>query len=268
MNRNTLAEIFADTRSLCRTNAALSAACARSREVHSFYQASEKIGCVRERFESEVEVIVSRKRTFEAAEAHARAGMKVAALNFANSYEPGGGVVHGARAQEECLCRVSTLYDSLSSPEMMERFYLPHRKAGDDLATDDIIYTPSVIVFKSDTAEPHLRPEPEWFSADVITCAAPHLRHGSPAPNADALLKMHESRGRRILDAACKHGADAVVLGAFGCGAFSNPPEVVAAAYKNLLPDYRRAFRAIEFAVFCRDFETQNYDVFAAALGR
>ena len=44
--------------------------------------------------------------------------------------------------------------------------------------------------------------------------------------------------------------------------------EMVAAAYKNLLPDYRCAFSTIEFAVFCRDFETQNYDVFAAALGQ
>lgn len=49
------------------------------------------------------------------------------------------------------------------------------------------------------------------------------------------------------LFAACKHKADAVVQ-----GAFSNPPEVVATAYKKLLSDYRHVFRAIEFAILRR----------------
>ena len=74
-----------------------------------------------------------------------------------------------------------------------------------------------------------------------------------------------ERRLGRILDVAAENGAEAIVLGAFGCGAFRNDPKVVAAAAKKVIAAYRHAFRAIEFAVYCRPGDTANYDAFAAA---
>ena len=44
------------------------------------------------------------------------------------------------------------------------------------LSNDDIIYTPGVVVFKTDTSAPATMPESEWYEVDVITCAAPNLR--------------------------------------------------------------------------------------------
>ena len=52
---------------------------------------------------------------------------------------------------------------------------------------------------------------------------------------------------------------------AFGCGAFRNDLKVVAAAAKKVVVEYRHAFRAIEFAVYCRPGDTANYDAFVSA---
>ena len=198
--------------------------------------------------------------------------------NFASATNPGGGVVKGSSAQEECLCRCSTLYFCLSTKEMMDGFYNPHRAAKDPIHNDDIIYTPGVIVFKTDTSEPMLMSEKDWYSVDVITCAAPNLRPvpgnqfnsgdgTKPVKVSDAdLLKIHERRLSRILDTAVATGSEAVVLGAFGCGAFQNKPEVVALAARNVIINYIHAFKNIEFAVYCSPSDERNYTVFEQSL--
>lgn len=57
-----------------------------------------------------------------------------------------------------------------------------------------------------------------------------------------------------------------MILGAFGCGAFSNNPEVVALANKNVLKDYLYAFENIEFAVYCSPRDDRNYRIFERAM--
>ena len=57
-----------------------------------------------------------------------------------------------------------------------------------------------------------------------------------------------------------------VVLGAFGCGAFENNPEVVAKAAKNVIQKYLHAFKVIEFAVYCSPRDEINYKIFGKEL--
>ena len=277
MGRFENAEVFRDTERMCRENARLRAAIAASRKGQRLIVESETVGDVDlNRFETAAEVVVSSKRTFEAAVAYA-GRMRTCAHNFASATNPGGGVVNGSSAQEETLCRCSTLYFNLNVREMWDGFYTPHRMARDPLHNDDIIYTPDVVVFKSDTAYPRTLAETEWKTLDVITCAAPNLRE-RPSNRMNSgdgderveisgqdLQALHERRLRRILEVAAANGAEAVVLGAFGCGAFRNDPKVVAAAAKTVVGDYLRAFRAIEFAVYCRPGDSANYDAFANA---
>ena len=45
----------------------------------------------------------------------------------------------------------------------------------------------------------------------------------------------------RILDVAVLNGDEVVILGAFGCGAFQNMPEMVARAAKEVIADYLKS---------------------------
>jgi uncharacterized protein (TIGR02452 family) len=59
---------------------------------------------------------------------------------------------------------------------------------------------------------------------------------------------------------------DVLILGAFGCGAFMNSPQIVAQAMKNILPDYLYDFKTIEFAVYCSPKDDTNYRTFERVL--
>ena len=200
-------------------------------------------------------IFVSKKRTYEAARAYK--GRKIAVLNFANNHSIVG-APYSAGAQEESLCRCSTLLPCLEACE--STFYQPHRDAFDkgvldNYGNDDIIYTPRITVFKTDESDPELLDENYWFNVDVITCAAPEVKYGYNSN----LYKILVNRITRILDIASKNGVEVLILGAFGCGAFGNPPEMVAKVFHDLLCHYN--FDIVEFAVFTRNDAT-NYDVF------
>ncbi len=136
---------------------------------------------------------------------------------------------------------------------------------------DDCIYTPGVVVFKSDEHVPELLPQGEWYNVDVISCAAPNLRENPSNkmnPNSGIKLsdkelkELHIKRMRRILDIAKRENEDVIILGAFGCGAFYNKSEVVAKAMKQVVEEYKYDFKVIEFAVYCSERDMKNYEIF------
>lgn len=266
--------IFEDTERLCKTDDVLIQSTKSSIKTQKMIPEYEELETVnREKFKEKANLVVSKKRTFQAAKEYEG---KTVVHNFASASNPGGGVVTGAGAQEECLCRCSNLYFCLNTKEMWENFYGPHRQQRNPLHNDDIIYTHDVTVFKSDTMIPELMNKEEWYQVDVITCAAPNLR-SKPSNKYNSgdgdksvsisdkdLLELHKKRLRRMLDVIVLEGAENVILGAFGCGAFMNKPEVVARAAKEVIVDYMYAFKNIEFAVYCgRDMN--NYTVFERA---
>ena len=120
--------------------------------------------------------------------------------------------------------------------------------------------------------------EKDWYQVDVITCAAPNLRDipsnlmnpfagNAPADiEEDGLYGLHLQRLERVFRVAAANGAEVLILGAFGCGAFCNPPVVVARAFKKIQEKYASYFETIEYAVFCGGHETQNYDAFCEVL--
>lgn len=279
MGRPENIEVFENTMEMCRTEPALASAIKAANSAQSLIPESQPVEFSADGKSGKANITVSRKRTLEAASDYARAGKKVCVLNFASASNPGGGVKNGSSAQEEAICRCSTLYSSLIQNEMWGGFYGPHRNSGDPLHNDDCIYTPGVVVFKTDTNYPKAMPQSDWYSVNVITCAAPNLREkpsnsmnydGSTAVKiSDAdLKKLHEKRMERILSIAALNGNDVVILGAFGCGAFMNPPEVVADGMIPAIEKYRECFETIELAVYCSPRDDTNFRVFDRVMKR
>ena len=210
------------------------------------------------------EITVEENLTLLSARKHVNQGKKTGILNFANPIEPGGGVLRGANAQEEYLCRASNLYNCLNETSASAYYKYHNSLIGNDglrkcfLASDKIIYSPNIVVFKDDVNYMPKSNLPfqqvyteEWMEVDIITCAAPYFLDDVFLINDEELLHLFRKRIRNILEVAIEHGIQAIILGAFGCGAFNNPPEIVASAFKKVFEEerYQNAFENVTFAI-------------------
>lgn len=245
MSREERIACFQDTLARCSREelGALTSIVRETGRVYPENFRSQRLHAVRE-----PEIFVVEQTSFAAARENLQYG-RVAVLNFANPHYPGGGVFRGAMAQEECLCRSSNLYPCLEDGRVFEEFYLYHQKQTDYDFSHRLIYSPGITVFKDDQAVPQLLKNADWFRVDVITCAAPYLAKRRYV-NQTVLENLFRKRIRNILEAAMENEAEVLILGAFGCGAFGNPPEVVAKAFREVLAERRyQAFRRIVFAI-------------------
>lgn len=178
-------------------------------------------------------------------------------LNMANLHTPGGGVEWGASAQEECLARRSTLVDAL------KKVPYPLPVLGGSTSKN-------VIVFRGDPSTGYrFMDQPKLM--DIISVAVVDLHDTAsrahyglpPTINADAnvemaLLKantrfMNDTREklRQMLRQCSLKGYDLLVLGAIGCGAFANPPRLIAELFEELFKDreFKGRFKKVVFAV-------------------
>lgn len=263
--------VFSDTRNVCEHDAMLQESIACSVTQQTVAGATCNISIKEYPKGGAAALHINSYRTLEAvvkAKEEFDLG-RVAVHNFASARHPGGGVLTGAGAQEECLCRSSTLYFCLNSNLTTKLFYskhnqLIHSKQMDSRYNDDLIYTPDVTVFKTDEELPKLLPMSQWYSVDVISCAAPNLRD-LHLPN-DEVLGIHKRRLGKVCRAAIVNHVDTIVLGAFGCGTFKNDPSIVSRAALEVVKEYSNYFKHIIFAVYCNDNEKHNYNIFKLTL--
>ena len=221
------------------------------------------------------EIRMDNARTLEAAmQLHKEfPDKKIAVLNFASATNPGGGVKRGSSAQEEALCRCSTLYPTLNQGFLWDHYYNKNRAAHNALYNDGLIYSPGVVICKTDEKHPKRLPQDQFVTIDVISCAAPNLRSkpsniynpaaGNPVKvTAQQLYEIHLTRAMHIFHIAAYNKVDILVLGAFGCGAFENDPDVVAKAWRMAQTYYRNRFDVIEYAIPKTAYDSRNYDAF------
>ena len=185
-------------------------------------------------------------------------------MNFANAIYPGGGFLHGAIAQEEALCRTSSLYKSISS-EIADEMYAYNRKSRSAVDSEYMLLSPNVSVFRNRNLE--LLDEP--FMVSVITIPAPNKNGRAASVPQDILDKVMMNRIRKMFWVAARYGYRNLVLGAWGCGAFGHDTETVAGYFYKILVDehYDKLFDSVAFAILNDESKIQSFkNIFGNAL--
>ena len=174
-------------------------------------------------------------------------GDRVLCLNFASARNPGGGFLKGSQAQEESLARASGLYPCIAQ---MTEYYETNRRQRSGFYMDYMIYSPDVPIFRDDDATLLERP----YIAGILT--APAVNRGAVTRNEPHRLsqikEVMSQRIEKILFVCAHHHHTTLVLGAWGCGAFRNSPEDIAALFAyHLLENklFKQQFKKIVFAV-------------------
>ena len=198
------------------------------------------------------------------------AGYNPAILNLASAGRPGGGYDLGLGAQEESLCQSSNL--SLSLYQFADPRWLkcvrdsgvPHKQIGYPLDTNyGGIYTPGVTFFRNNKRK-YFTIKDDPFRCDVITVAALSFNGRNDFARAMELMYKSADGGftpagaevmrnkiRTIFRMGVEHGKDALVLGAFGCGAYKLPCNAVAELFRQVMdePEFAGKFRLLVFAI-------------------
>ena len=200
------------------------------------------------------------EKTKEAGMLSVKTKKPVLVLNLANPVNPGGGVRRGAIAQEEDLCRKSSLLLSLESQEAAA-YYNYNKALHTYMGSDAVMITPQVEIIKDERG--NLLTESVIVS--VMTCAAPMVTRGMEGLTNEEYQDMVYHRICGMLKVAAHLGFERLVLGAFGCGAFGNDAHVISDLFFQALKEFRfdgkRAedyFRRVDFAVL--DLTAQKYN--------
>lgn len=203
------------------------------------------------------------ERASAPAETDRTAPREVLVLNFANPVNPGGGVRRGARAQEEDLCRKSSLLVSLEG-DSARRYYEYNRTLGHYMGSDAVILTPKVEIIRDETGELL----DETVIVAVLTCAAPMITYGKNGMNESEYEEMVYERVLGMLNCALYFGYQDFILGAWGCGAFGNNARVMSDLFHKALQKMEESrqekgfFRRVDFAVLDRSRDQYNLQEF------
>ncbi|KAA8909149.1 hypothetical protein FN846DRAFT_627364 [Sphaerosporella brunnea] len=178
----------------------------------------------------------------------------VCILNMANAYRQGGGWLEGSMAQEEAICLRTTLAPTLKIfyypipdvypiPGASKAYLQRLERWGSNVQSNQtaLIFSPRVAITRRggknyeeyDFDGNHANKDasvPKTIS--VISVAALDLRQIDPKNNnnypLDSQREIMRDKIRLMLRVSARRGIRRLVLGAFGCGVFRNPPAQVA----------------------------------------
>lgn len=188
---------------------------------------------------------------------------KYGVLNFASAYNPGGGFLNGALAQEEALCYSSNLYYLQLQYE--NEFYKYNKNLKTKMYSDRMIYTPDTVFIRNSNYD--YLPQP--VLANILTVPAVNIKAAkNNRENIEECMIVMKNRMRKILSVFASEGNDRIILGAFGCGVFGNNPETIAKWWKELLDEgWKYQFKEVIFAVYDTSLNQNTYNTFKNVIG-
>ena len=132
-----------------------------------------------------------------------KADNKIAVLNFASYKNPGGAFLAGSKAQEECLCHESFLYNVLS--KKMDYYEWNNMNKNKALYLNRALYSPNVRFERGENVA----------FCDVLTCAAPNKSAAQKYQSVtdEDNLSVLRDRIHFMLDVAKDNKVDTLVLG-------------------------------------------------------
>lgn len=173
---------------------------------------------------------------------------RIAVLNMASRAIAGGGYKSGEAAQEENIFRRTNYCTRLDSKyNYTSPADKPNEMVGYPLAEYGGAYTRDVAVFRGEEKDGYpLLDDP--FTCDFVAVHAPKL-----SKPADITVDTCEKIFNKIVSLfkICIHnGCKVLVLGALGCGAYNNPPEVVARIFNHALFLWGHFFQKVITCIF------------------
>jgi len=200
-------------------------------------------------------------------------GNEVCLLNMASQRNPCGSVMSGEGAQEEYISICSDYYRSLFQFAWNKEKYGKYgieKRPGESYPIDDNfggVYSPNVTFFREKKGPNDYTITKSWKSNIIAVPAvdSPNCveRNGKKYIE-DDILPTIKNRIRTIFRIAIDNKQINLVLSAWGCGAYKNPPEHIAILFREILneEEFIGAFSKVIFAIIDADVQNSNYKIF------
>jgi len=170
---------------------------------------------------------------------------KLLIMNLASYTTFGGGVKKGCMAQEEELFRKTdyALHEG-------QHLYPLNKK--------EFVFTEDVLIVNDSNYD--LLPQEDMFYVDFLAIAA--IKNPKLINDALTSYDYHitYNKIKSFFLFAIKHKYIDVIVGAFGCGVYNNPPIEIIEIYNDCIKKYKKSFRSITFAILSKN--DNNFKLF------
>lgn len=193
----------------------------------------------------------------------------VCLLNLASNKNPCGSVIYGEGAQEEYISLCSDYYRSLFQFTYNEEKYKKYNismRENEHYPLDECwggVFSPNVTFFRERASHAKYRNIAPWkcniIAVPALNCPECVEKNGQLRIS-DTVVPIVKNKIRTIFRIALDNSQHNLVLSAWGCGAYKNPPQHIAALFKDILcKEFPHAFANVIFAI---NGKNNNFEIF------